>query len=1078
MKETIAGAATAPVNPYCREEGVIAMEPSSWVDQFSNPGCDFRGAPFWAWNGKLAPAELRRQIRLMKEMGLGGFFMHSRVGLGTAYLSEDWFDCVKACIDEAKKQDMRAWLYDEDRWPSGAAGGLVTADPRHRLRRLVMRRLDGGAIPVAEGESLALFRVRFDGERMAGYSRLPDLDAPADLSADESLLLFSVELDPASSWYNGQTYLDTMDREAVGAFIEVTHEAYRRHVGTAFGGVVPGIFTDEPAHTQVCMAAGENRFATAWSRTLAKTFAERYGYDLLARLPELFYDRQAGGISTARYHYHDCITAMFVDAFGRQIGEWCERHGMLYTGHLLEEDTLSRQTNEVGSCLRFYEYMQAPGMDLLTEHWRIYDTAKQVSSAAHQFGRKWRLTETYGCTGWDFPFAGHKALGDWQAALGINVRCQHLAWYTMQGEAKRDYPAGIFYQSPWWREYPKVEDYFARINLVMAQGEEVRDILVIHPVESAWTMTRVGWRESAEVKAYDRMLVTLRDSLLAAHLDFDYGDEEILSRHGGVEAGEGAAVLRVAKARYTAVVVPPLHTLRGSTLALLRQFRERGGLVVFVGPAAGHVDAVPSTAAQEFAARCVAVPFVAETLNPALVAALAAAGRRVSIRDAAENEIPSALYLLRETADAWHLFVCNTGHSVEQLFREGGDVMVRDRTAGFDPVTIALAVRTSQPPVELDAESGLMYEAVAERVADGWEVRTSLPALGSRLLVFPKSASAAPAPVQPRRERGLDIEVMEIEPKKWDVVLTENNVLALDRPAYRIDGGSWRTPEDILRIDRIVRAHLGVQPRGGAMVQPWARPTVADPKRASVELRYEFAVKDLPDGELFLAMERPETFRIRVNGVPVSTDVENGWWCDRSMAKIPVPSELLRKGKNQVELVAAEYDETHSGLEIVYLLGRFGAKIGARGRLSVGKPVRTLRLGDWTGQGLPFYAGSVVYQTKVRPEMVEGGRLILAVPEYCGVAVRVAVDGAAAGVIAWAPNEVDVTDLLADKTAALLQVEVVGHRRNSHGPLHYHQKWPDWTGPGQFTSTGAEWVDDYQLVPCGLMAPPVLIVRQ
>ena len=91
--------------------------------------------------------------------------------------------------------------------------------------------------------------------------------------------------------------------------------------------------------------------------------------------------------------------------------------------------------------MRFYEHMQAPGMDLLTERWRIYDTAKQVSSVARQFGRKWRLTETYGCTGWDFPFAGHKALGDWQTALGINLRCQHLYWYTMKGEAKRDYPA-------------------------------------------------------------------------------------------------------------------------------------------------------------------------------------------------------------------------------------------------------------------------------------------------------------------------------------------------------------------------------------------------------------------------------------------------------------------------------------------------------------------------------------------------------------------------------------------------------------------------------------------------------------
>ena len=94
---------------------------ADWLQEFTNPPCDYRGKPFWAWNGKLEPDELRRQIRLLKRMGLGGFFMHARVGLDTDYLSEDWFRCVAACIDEAKKQKMHAYLYDEDRWPSGAA---------------------------------------------------------------------------------------------------------------------------------------------------------------------------------------------------------------------------------------------------------------------------------------------------------------------------------------------------------------------------------------------------------------------------------------------------------------------------------------------------------------------------------------------------------------------------------------------------------------------------------------------------------------------------------------------------------------------------------------------------------------------------------------------------------------------------------------------------------------------------------------------------------------------------------------------------------------------------------------------
>lgn len=87
--------------------------------EFADPGAHYRGSPFWAWNGKLEPEELRRQVRVMHRMGLGGFFMHSRIGLDSAYLSNEWFDCVGACVDEANKLGMDAWLYDEDRWPSG-----------------------------------------------------------------------------------------------------------------------------------------------------------------------------------------------------------------------------------------------------------------------------------------------------------------------------------------------------------------------------------------------------------------------------------------------------------------------------------------------------------------------------------------------------------------------------------------------------------------------------------------------------------------------------------------------------------------------------------------------------------------------------------------------------------------------------------------------------------------------------------------------------------------------------------------------------------------------------------------------
>ena len=81
----------------------------------SDPPEKFRSAPFWGWNSTLKKEELGEQIKGFKKAGMGGFFIHSREGLETEYLSPEWLEDVKYCVDKARENDLEMWIYDEDK---------------------------------------------------------------------------------------------------------------------------------------------------------------------------------------------------------------------------------------------------------------------------------------------------------------------------------------------------------------------------------------------------------------------------------------------------------------------------------------------------------------------------------------------------------------------------------------------------------------------------------------------------------------------------------------------------------------------------------------------------------------------------------------------------------------------------------------------------------------------------------------------------------------------------------------------------------------------------------------------------
>ena len=248
---------------------------------FKAPTAEYRGTPFWAWNCKLNEKELLRQIDDMKEMGFGGFHIHCRSGLTTEYLGDDYMKLVKSCVKKAKKENMLVWLYDEDRWPSGFAGGLVTKDKKYRQRVLVFSPdppapdkyiwLKGDVLVKGLHIDYGRFDIVLNGNgELLKYSRLRENDIP-----EGKAYYAYVAISEPTPRFNNQTYVDTLNSEAIKNFIEVTYESYKKSVGKDFGEVIPAIFTDEPQFaSKVCpsFANSDDNIKLPWTDDLEESF--------------------------------------------------------------------------------------------------------------------------------------------------------------------------------------------------------------------------------------------------------------------------------------------------------------------------------------------------------------------------------------------------------------------------------------------------------------------------------------------------------------------------------------------------------------------------------------------------------------------------------------------------------------------------------------------------------------------------------------------------------------------------------------------------------------------------------------
>ena len=507
---------------------------------FADTEAIFSPAYFWMWNGRLDADVLCSQLEDMHAHGLKNVCIHPfpkgfrdwfPTEMEPGYLTDAYLDTFAKVVRRAGELGMHAYLYDEGGWPSGGACGLVAeSDPEGRFMSREIAVTRGGGIEV---------RKRPYPEHRATFPSL-------------------------------------IERGTTQRFIDLTHDAYAKRLGGDIGTTVRVAFTDEPD-----MPRDYPGRSLAWSADLAEEFARRKGYDIKPYVPALIADkaRTNAALAQARVDLHEVRSDLYVERYLLPLRDWCRAHGMMSGGHLNNEDDPEHEAaSGHGSLLRSLRAMDVPGVDVIwrqlfpateTESARVNPFPRYASSAMHQNGGRFALSESFGIFGDSVSPSQMKWLVDYQMVRGINL---FVFAYLSQSNARQwmtlfEPHSGPV--APYWDFQPHFFRYVERTSRFVSQGVPGAETVVLYGTRAFCA----GSGDAAEAaKAQD----AVARELDAMNCDYDFADDRDIA--GAEVASDGA--LRIGAMRYRAVVVPFGKWLSKAAKEKVSKFEAAGGIVV------------------------------------------------------------------------------------------------------------------------------------------------------------------------------------------------------------------------------------------------------------------------------------------------------------------------------------------------------------------------------------------------------------------------------------------------------------------------------------------------------------------
>jgi hypothetical protein len=546
-------------------------------------------------------------IEKMLKMHLGGGVCG--VNWGDDYLKNDesW-ETLAGDLKRAKEAGLVTWIFDEKGYPSGCAGGLtVEGRPELEARGIYLYTVEGNgikqtAIPLPEGaerfihawlfpckDTTVDFENKIELQITDGGIETEGIEGDWKVYAVAEKIMFdgTHAYLMKKTWKATGHYPNLMDREAVRRFIDITYEEYKQRIGDSKDDIF-AFYTNEPSLMTHWVENSEPRpngeCYAPWEKTIPERFLEKFGFDLLPHLYQLFTGDDESS-KVLRYHYYTIVGDLMTENFSGQLSDWCEENNTCLSGHILCEEYMAQHVPLFGDFMRVIGRFSVPGADMaIRPHGkdRTDDIMglKYVSSAARIYGKQKVQTLMD-------PILGGYYKDNQCEVIPLKVLLNNLNLLFYCG-------INVITTYGSWEQHP-VEDYVqyntyaGRLAVVLREAVDRSQTAIYYPIETFQgryiPSAKYIHSEHFDYSDIENPQIEIVKRLIANNIDFNYINADSI-----LGSSIENSILKTEKHYYKTIIVPATEIMEVAVAEKLNEFIVQGGKVIFT-------DSVPNIAA-------------------------------------------------------------------------------------------------------------------------------------------------------------------------------------------------------------------------------------------------------------------------------------------------------------------------------------------------------------------------------------------------------------------------------------------------------------------------------------------------